>query len=52
MNPQTKHIIAIIYYCFRDAVEKGYLKITWVATDKQLADILTTPVPLSTLEPL
>ena len=36
----------------RDAVDQGYLKITRVATDKQLADILTKPVPLTTLEPL
>jgi hypothetical protein len=51
MNPRTKHI-AIKYHHFREAVEKGYLNITRVATDKQLADILTKPVPLTTLEPL
>ena len=51
MNPRTKHI-AIKYHHFREAVDQGYLKITRVATDKQLADILTKPVPLTTLEPL
>jgi hypothetical protein len=51
MNPRTKHI-AVKYHHFREAVSQGYLNITRVATDRQLADILTKPVPLTTLEPL
>jgi hypothetical protein len=51
MNPRTKHI-AVKYHHFREAVNQGYLIITRVATDRQLADILTKPVPLTTLEPL
>jgi hypothetical protein len=42
MNPRTKHI-AVKYHHFREAaVSQGYLNITRVATDKQLADILLT----------
>ena len=51
MNARTKHI-AIKYHFFKDAVRKNYLRIKRVETTKQQADILTKPVPLSTLEPL
>ena len=48
-RPRTKHI-AVKYHHFREAVRNGILLVERVSTDKQLADIMTKPLPIKTLE--
>jgi hypothetical protein len=49
MKPQSCHI-AIKYHHFREYVRRGEIKIHWITTDKQLADIFTKPLPLGKFE--
>jgi hypothetical protein len=43
MRPRTKHI-AIKYHHFRSHVARGDIKIQWIDTKHQLADIFTKPL--------
>jgi len=49
LRPHTKHI-GLKYHHFRSHVENGSLKIQWIDSKNQLADIFTKPLPLSTFE--
>ena len=51
MRPRTRHI-ALKYHLFRSHVEQGQLKIQWIDTKKQLADIFTKPLPAASFIPL
>ena len=42
-NDKSKHI-KIKYQYIRDMVEKGAVKLQYVATDEQVADVLTKPL--------
>ena len=42
-HDKSKHI-DIKYQYIRDMVEKGVLKLQYVATDEQVADVLTKPL--------
>ena len=42
-HDKSKHI-DIKYQYFRDMVEKGVVKLQYVATDEQVADVLTKPL--------
>jgi len=44
MRPRTKHI-ALKYHHFRSHVASGDIKIKWIDTKSQLADIFTKPLP-------
>jgi len=44
MRPRTKHI-ALKYHHFRSHVANGDIKIKWIDTKSQLADIFTKPLP-------
>jgi len=46
MRPRTRHI-AIKYHHFREHVRRGDIRIKWIPTDMQLADIFTTPLTYS-----
>ncbi len=48
MNPRTRHI-AIKYHQFREHVRSGTIKIEWIDTTRQIADIFTKPLPTSKL---
>ena len=50
-RPRTKHL-NVKYHHFRDYVERGEISIHKIDTSDQLADYLTKPVPLETLEHL
>jgi hypothetical protein len=45
--PRTRHI-SIKYHHFRHYVSSGAIKVQWIDTKHQLADIYTKPLPLST----
>ncbi len=47
--PRTKHI-GLKYHHFRSHVASGAIKIQWIDTTNQLADIFTKPLPISTFE--
>jgi hypothetical protein len=49
LRPRTKHI-GLKYHHFRSHVENGSIKIQWIDSKHQLADIFTKPLPLSTFE--
>jgi len=49
MRPRTKHL-NIKYHHFRDQVARGRITIHFVATDDQIADMLTKPVSIELLE--
>jgi hypothetical protein len=51
LRPRTKHI-GLKYHHFRSHVLSGAIKIQWIATKDQLADIFTKPLPFSTFESL
>lgn len=51
MRPRTRHI-ALKYHHFRSHVEMGHLKIQWIDTKHQLADIFTKPLPAASFIPL
>ena len=40
---KLKHI-NIKYHCIRDMVQRGEVKLQYVATDNQIADVLTKPL--------
>ena len=42
-HDRTKHI-DIRHYFIRDLINNGEIKLVWVSTDKQLADIFTKPL--------
>jgi hypothetical protein len=42
-HSRTKHIV-IRYHCLRDHQQRGDIKIAYVSTKEQLADILTNPL--------
>jgi hypothetical protein len=44
MRPQSRHI-AIKYHHFREHVRRGHIRIRWISTDHQIADIFTKPLP-------
>ena len=44
IRPRTKHI-NVKYHHFREAVSKGEIIIQAIASEDQLADILTKPLP-------
>jgi hypothetical protein len=44
INPRTRHI-SIKYHHFREHVRAGHLRIQWISTKDQLADIFTKPLP-------
>jgi hypothetical protein len=46
MNPRTHHI-AIKYHHFREHVRSGQIKIEWIDTARQIADIFTKPLSAS-----
>ena len=51
-HDKSKHI-GIKYHYIRDMVEKGAMKLQYVAIDKQATDVLTKPlskVKINTLE--
>jgi hypothetical protein len=43
MRPHSRHI-AIKYHHFREHVRTGQIRIQWISTDNQLADIFTKPL--------
>jgi len=43
-SKRTKHI-DIRHHFIKDAVESGLLKIEWISTEKQLADMMTKSLP-------
>jgi hypothetical protein len=43
MRPRSRHI-SIKYHHFREHVRKGLIRIRWISTDMQLADIFTKPL--------
>lgn len=43
MRPRSRHI-SIKYHHFREHVRKGLIRIRWIASDQQLADIFTKPL--------
>jgi hypothetical protein len=51
MRPRTRHI-AVKYHHFREHVERGLIKIVYVDTKNQLADMLTKALPFALLQPL
>jgi hypothetical protein len=44
VNPRTRHI-SIKYHHFREHVRAGHLRVQWISTKEQLADIFTKPLP-------
>jgi hypothetical protein len=46
MRPRSRHI-AIKYHHFREYERQGHIKIQWISTDQQLADIFTKPLVAS-----
>ena len=48
-HDKSKHI-EIKYQYIRDMVEKGVVKLHYIATDEQIADILTKPLSRLKLE--
>jgi hypothetical protein len=46
MRPRSRHI-AIKYHHFREHVRQGLIRIKWISTDQQLADIFTKPLVTS-----
>jgi hypothetical protein len=46
MRPRSRHI-SIKYHHFREHVRSGQIRIKWISTTAQLADIFTKPLPLS-----
>ena len=48
-RPRTKHI-AVKYHHFREHVNKGIIHVKYTPTTEKLADIMTKPLPLNTLE--
>jgi hypothetical protein len=46
MHPRSRHI-SIKYHHFRDHVRTGHIRIKWIRSHEQLADIFTKPLPLS-----
>jgi hypothetical protein len=42
-HDRSKHI-EIIYHFIRDRVQKGVVKLQYISTDEQIADILTKPL--------
>jgi len=51
MRPRTRHI-AVKYHHFREHVERGLIKIVYVDTKNQLADMFTKALPFTSLQPL
>jgi hypothetical protein len=51
MRPRTRHI-ALKYHHFRSHVEKGHIKISWIDTKNQLADIFTKLLSNASFLPL
>jgi hypothetical protein len=49
VRPRTKHPNVRLHH-FRDCMERGEIAIHPISTDDQLADMLTKPVPRSTLD--
>jgi hypothetical protein len=49
LRPRTKHI-ALKYHHFHSHVENGSIKIQWIDSKNQLADIFTKPLPVSLFE--
>ncbi len=49
LRPRTKHI-GLKYHHFRSHVARGDIKIQWIDTKHQLADIFTKPLPASSFE--
>jgi hypothetical protein len=47
--PRTKHI-GLKYHHFRSHVARGDIKILWIGTKHQLADIFTKPLPVASFE--
>ena len=43
-HDKLKHI-EIKYHYIRDMVQRGAVKLQYVATDEQIADVLTNPLP-------
>ena len=48
-RPRTKHI-AVKYHHFREHVKNNIIFVEYTPTNEQLADIMTKPLPLKTLE--
>jgi hypothetical protein len=46
LRPRTRHI-GIKYHHFRSHVARGEIKVQWIDTKHQLADIFTKPLPAS-----
>jgi hypothetical protein len=44
MHPRSCHI-GIKYHNFHEHVRKGHIRIQWISTDEQLANIFTKPLP-------
>ena len=51
IRPCTKHI-ALKYYCFREYVRKGLIKINTIDTFEQVADIFTKALLFSIINSL
>ena len=48
-HDKSKHI-EIEYHYIRDMVQKGAVKLQYVVTDKQIADVLTKPLAKAKFE--
>jgi hypothetical protein len=48
-RPRTRHI-GIKYHHFRSHVSRGDIKVQWIDTKHQLADIFTKPLPASSFK--
>ena len=48
-HDKSKHI-EVRYHYIRDKVEKGVVKLQYLATDEQVVDVLTKPLSKVTLE--
>jgi hypothetical protein len=46
IRPRSRHI-AIKYHHFCEHMRKGHIRIQWISTDRQLADIFTKPLQLT-----
>jgi hypothetical protein len=49
LRPRTKHI-GLKYHHFRSYVSSGAIRIQWIDTKHQLADIFTKPLSISSFE--
>ena len=49
LHDKSKHI-EILYFYIQDMIQKGAIKLQYVSTDEQVADVLTKPLSLVKFE--